>query len=101
MTSRRPYTISPDSRLGFFFFFLFLFFYLFHFFANHCYCLPISTQSTMVSLWNKKKDGGERESQQDHEDNQSRYHQEADERTRLLPRDNPAYLSPDDPAVSN
>lgn len=56
----------------------------------------------MVSLWNKKKDGGERESQQDHEeDNQSRYHQEADERTRLLPRDNPAYLSPDDPAVSN
>lgn len=26
MTSRRPYTISPDSRLGFFFFFLFLFF---------------------------------------------------------------------------
>lgn len=56
----------------------------------------------MVSLWNKKKDGGERESQQDHEEeNQSRHHQEADERTRLLPRDNAAYLSPDNPAVSN
>ena len=93
MTSRGPYTMSLDSRLGFSFL---------HFFANHCYCLPILTQSTMVSLWNKKKDGAERESQPDHEeDNQSRYHQEADERTRLLPRDNSAYLSPDDPAVSN
>ena len=93
MTSRGPYTMSLDSRLGFSFL---------HFFANHCYCLPISTQSTMVSLWNKKKVGGERETQQDREeDNQSRYHQEADERTRLLPRDNPAHLSPDDPAVSN
>ena len=93
MTSRWPYTMSPDSRLGFSFL---------HFFANHCYCLPILTQSTMVSLWNKKKVGGERETQQDREeDNQSRYHQEADERTRLLPRDNPAHLSPDDPAVSN
>lgn len=92
MTSRRPYTISPDSRLDFFFTSL----------QTTAIACHILTQRTMVSLWNKKKDGAERESQPDHEeDNQSRYHQEADERTRLLPRDNSAYLSPDDPAVSN
>lgn len=56
----------------------------------------------MVSLWGKNNDNGNREDQQDHEDEQpvTRQQQEADERTRLLPRDNQAYLSPDDPAVS-
>jgi len=56
----------------------------------------------MVSLWGKKNDNGDREEQQDHEEEQpvTGHQQEADERTRLLPRDNHAYLSPDDPAVS-
>ncbi|KAE8387676.1 hypothetical protein BDV23DRAFT_121912 [Aspergillus alliaceus] len=61
----------------------------------------------MVALWNKKKDGPEREESQtpDEEGGSARYsreqhYREPDERTRLLPRENPAYLRPDDPAVS-
>lgn len=57
----------------------------------------------MVSLWGRNNDNGGREEQQDHEEDEqpvTRHQQEADERTRLLPRDNQAYLSPDDPAVS-
>jgi pimeloyl-ACP methyl ester carboxylesterase len=57
----------------------------------------------MVSLWGKRNDNGEREGQQDHEEDEqpaTRQQQEVDERTRLLPRDNQPYLSPDDPAVS-
>jgi len=57
----------------------------------------------MVSLWGKRNDNGEREDQQDHEEDEqpaTRQQQEVDERTRLLPRDNQPYLSPDDPAVS-
>ncbi|RHZ66335.1 uncharacterized protein CDV56_103848 [Aspergillus thermomutatus] len=54
----------------------------------------------MVSLW-RRNDDSEREEQGREGDDGSRgqYH-EADERTRLLPRENQAYLSPDDPAVS-
>ncbi|PWY86844.1 hypothetical protein BO70DRAFT_311688 [Aspergillus heteromorphus CBS 117.55] len=40
------------------------------------------------------REGGPRDHEEEHPQ------QEADERTRLLPRDPPAYLSPDDPAVS-
>lgn len=57
----------------------------------------------MVSIWGKKKDNGERESQRDHEESSPstiRHEPEPDERSRLLPRENHAYLSPDDPAVS-
>lgn len=61
----------------------------------------------MVSIWGKKKDNGDRESQQDHEESNAivrhepiRREREPDERSRLLPRENHAYLSPDDPAVS-
>lgn len=58
----------------------------------------------MVSLWGTKKNNGGQEDQQDHEEDDqqpvTRHQQVADERTRLLPRDNQAYLSPDDPAVS-
>jgi hypothetical protein len=60
----------------------------------------------MVSLWNRHKDDSDREGSRTREDQGSvgQYHEpqyrEPDERTRLLPRDNPAYLSPDDPAVS-
>lgn len=55
----------------------------------------------MVSLWNKKRDNGEEERQEDQPDGRTNGHQqEPDERTRLLQQDNNAYLSPDDPAVS-
>lgn len=50
----------------------------------------------MVSFWGKNNDP-ERAEPSD-EDNQ--YHQEPDERTRLLPRTNPGYLDPDDPEVT-
>ncbi|PKX89665.1 uncharacterized protein P174DRAFT_454682 [Aspergillus novofumigatus IBT 16806] len=54
----------------------------------------------MVSLW-RSNDNPEREEQGRDEDDRSRgQYQEADERTRLLPRENQGYLSPDDPAVS-
>lgn len=63
----------------------------------------------MVSLWHKKKDnpeGGDQPAREedDHQSSRSRQYREPyrdpDERTRLLPRDNAAYLNPDDPAVS-
>ncbi|GFF89341.1 uncharacterized protein C23C11.06c [Aspergillus lentulus] len=54
----------------------------------------------MVSLW-RSNDNSEREEQGRDGDDRSRgQYQEADERTRLLPRENQGYLSPDDPAVS-
>jgi hypothetical protein len=53
----------------------------------------------MVSLW-RSNDNPEREEQgRDGDDRPRGQYQEADERTRLLPRDQ-GYLSPDDPAVS-
>ncbi|RAK91661.1 integral membrane protein [Aspergillus costaricaensis CBS 115574] len=53
----------------------------------------------MVSLKFRRSDESDRTGQQrDRED--ERRHDEPDERTRLLPREPPAYLSPDDPAVS-
>ncbi|KAE8150315.1 hypothetical protein BDV25DRAFT_129661 [Aspergillus avenaceus] len=57
-----------------------------------------------MALWNTKKDDSDREESQTRDEEgssrQYRDQREPDERTRLLPRDNPAYLSPDDPAVS-
>ena len=53
----------------------------------------------MVSLKFRRGDESDRTGEQrDRED--ERRHDEPDERTRLLPREPPAYLSPDDPAVS-
>ncbi|PWY85213.1 integral membrane protein [Aspergillus eucalypticola CBS 122712] len=53
----------------------------------------------MVSLKFRRSDESDRTGEQrDRED--ERRHDEPDERTRLLPREPPAYLSPDDPAVS-
>ncbi|PYH36780.1 uncharacterized protein BO87DRAFT_329877 [Aspergillus neoniger CBS 115656] len=53
----------------------------------------------MVSLKFRRSDESDRTGEQrDRED--ERRHVEPDERTRLLPREPPAYLSPDDPAVS-
>ncbi|EAW08426.1 uncharacterized protein ACLA_031590 [Aspergillus clavatus NRRL 1] len=51
----------------------------------------------MVSFWQRNDDSERDELGDNH--SREQYH-EADERTRLLPRDNQAYLSPDDPAVS-
>ncbi|GAT27280.1 integral membrane protein [Aspergillus luchuensis] len=53
----------------------------------------------MVSLKFRRSEESDRTGEQrDRED--ERRHDEPDERTRLLPREPPAYLSPDDPAVS-
>ncbi|KAA8643576.1 hypothetical protein EYZ11_003194 [Aspergillus tanneri] len=59
----------------------------------------------MVLFWHRKNDQPEGREPPNHEDDdhqsfRPRVHHEPDERTRLLPRDNVAYLSPDDPAVS-
>lgn len=58
----------------------------------------------MVSLWGSKNgDEQQHDGDGDHDDQgsrqQPRQSREADERTRLLPR-NEGYLDPDDPAVS-
>ncbi|GES59715.1 integral membrane protein [Aspergillus terreus] len=61
----------------------------------------------MSPFW-RRNDGSDRQpppdqGQNSHEDRRStstRHQDEPDERTRLLPRENPGYLSPDDPAVS-
>ncbi|KAE8353024.1 hypothetical protein BDV28DRAFT_133990 [Aspergillus coremiiformis] len=56
----------------------------------------------MTSLWKKKKDDPDREEShpRDEEGSTRHSHREPDERTRLLPRENPVYLRPDDPQVS-
>ncbi|RHZ66036.1 hypothetical protein CDV55_106890 [Aspergillus turcosus] len=54
----------------------------------------------MVSMWRRNNDSERGDQGREGDDGSRGQYQEADERTRLLPRETQGYLSPDDPAVS-